>query len=432
MTNLSLFASHYRKLGLPVTRISNILNEHNFFHKNIFKTPDHQWQHLFTQPQSDDEFKQLTWNNATGLGTVSGPKSLLVIDIDGCTDYKLVEKTLAELGLPPSYEWVVTSGSGSGFHIFVYADKFRIQSNSLAPSASNHVVTTFMPGDGYLQRFDKIEFLWSTHVVLPPSLHHTGNRYEFLNCRLPRALPQRVKQSGLYDIVRKHCDAQFIEGRDGYKENDFEVAKPNVPTDLEEWNAADVEGGEIFCVVCIRPEANMPLSATADLRQIAWVVMDKLGKVHNRRSYLLKPQVAVSASGATSYSTEVNTLLSQDPLTVFKELNRDLRLCTALVSFDVKPVLALLQEKSTQYSLYHTLTQLNLVCLKKPRGGNKANTLADLYLSLFRYDVHQIPDAESDALIMAKCLRAILRKRQDNKEDYYSIYLDREGYGGWY
>ena len=147
---------------------------------------------------------------------MTGCNSLLVIDIDGCTDYKLLNKTLDELELPISYEWVMTSGSGSGFHIFVYADKFNIQSDGDGEVTGEHVVTSFMPNDGYLQRFDKMEFLWKTHVVLPPSLHHTGNRYEFLNCRIPRALPQRIKQVGLFNLVRKHCDAKFVEGRDGY------------------------------------------------------------------------------------------------------------------------------------------------------------------------------------------------------------------------
>lgn len=434
MTNLALYASHYRRLGLPVTRISNILNEHNFYQKNLLKTPDHAWQQLFIQPQSATEYEQFSWEDATGVGTVTGHNSLLVIDIDGCTDYKLLNKTLEELELPTSYEWVMTSGSGSGFHIFVYADKFSVKPNTQKEGIDEHVVTTFMPNEGYLQRFDKMEFLWKTHVVLPPSLHHTGNRYEFLNCRLPRALPQRIKQAGLYNLVRKHCEAEFVDGMNGYRENEFEIVNPKVPSDLTEWTTADVEGYEVFCVVCIRTENDIPLTNDANPKQIAWVIMDASGKVYSRKSYLLNLDNISLLSSPSDDLVIALELVGQNSMTVLKELNKDLRVCTALVSFDIEPVLHFLRYSIDKHFLHQYLPQKRLICLKnlsvKKNGWNyekHVQTLADLYQNFFNYDVHQIPDAESDALIMAKCLRFLLKSREVNKDSssiYYNEYSD--------
>ena len=42
-----------------------------------------------------------------------------VIDIDGAEDYEIVENILNELELPERYSWVIQSGSGEGFHIYI-------------------------------------------------------------------------------------------------------------------------------------------------------------------------------------------------------------------------------------------------------------------------------------------------------------------------
>ena len=159
MTEIELFAKHYFGLGLNVTCISNRINEHNFYCRNILKTPNHKWKHFFTQRQIQTEFQKYEWDTATGVGSVTGFQDLRVIDIDGCNDYDFLDKTLALLELPANYEWVTLSGSKNGFHIFIISNKFSYLDES-------QVVTTFPPKEEYKHMLEKVEILLNIKISI--------------------------------------------------------------------------------------------------------------------------------------------------------------------------------------------------------------------------------------------------------------------------
>ena len=48
-----------------------------------------------------------------------GIDDLRLFDLDGVEDEDIIEQILKKLGLPENYAWVVQSGSGNGYHIYL-------------------------------------------------------------------------------------------------------------------------------------------------------------------------------------------------------------------------------------------------------------------------------------------------------------------------
>jgi hypothetical protein len=171
MDNLNyLHGLHYFNLGLNATCISNIVTEHNFYNKNIFKVPCHKWKDLRDRRQTIEELKAYPWDKSTGVGVVAGFNNLHLMDIDGCISQNFLFNILKYLGLPNDYEWVVQSGSLNGYHIYFFSNRFE-------NLKSDDVVSTFPANSKHEYLFDKIEILWKTHAVLPPSLHNSSHEY---------------------------------------------------------------------------------------------------------------------------------------------------------------------------------------------------------------------------------------------------------------
>jgi uncharacterized protein (TIGR02145 family) len=231
-------AKYYFNLGLNVTCIGDTINEHNYYCKNILKSPNHIWKHLFAAKQRETEFKSYDWENATGVGSVTGYNDLRVIDIDGCSDYKLLHEILKILNLPTNYEWVTISGSNNGFHIYINCRKFSYLGD-------NQVVTTFPPKPEFDKQFDKIEILWNTHIVLPPSLHKTGNKYRFLNCDKPLSLPRSVKHRYVSTLINNYLQAEKKVIGMGYGEELVEFIPPITLTEILK-KLIDEHGSEIL------------------------------------------------------------------------------------------------------------------------------------------------------------------------------------------
>lgn len=58
-----------------------------------------------------------------------------------------------------------------------------------------------------------VEFLWETHCVLPPSVHGSGNRYKFINCKFPQNSPTRINSDTIYDFMNEFLNfTEVING----------------------------------------------------------------------------------------------------------------------------------------------------------------------------------------------------------------------------
>ena len=182
------YADYYYNLGLNVTCLTN---KKTVFSANSkrYKRPSHQYENLFSTRQNKNTLDSYDWESAIGLGTLSGDFSevngkLVVLDFD-LTALDDIESILLMLGLPLNYEWVVSTGSKMGFHIYII-----LPPGALIYSLKQDVLSYKKTQRGHPDvSFNRVEILLKSHVVLPPSLHASTFCYEFLNCELPTKLP---------------------------------------------------------------------------------------------------------------------------------------------------------------------------------------------------------------------------------------------------
>ena len=187
---------YHGKFKFNVTRILKIKNKFNK-EKNLYKCPGHEWFSLKFKRQSKIILLNASWDKTIGIGTILGYNKLRAIDIDKCNDIDLVFNILEILELPKKYEWVVRSGSKNGFHILFYAEDNKI-------SDFESLKVAYGSNFQYKKTFKRMEFRWQKHLVLPPSKHRTGNKYEFLFSK-PIKKPLNVSLDGIIKVIEKYC-----------------------------------------------------------------------------------------------------------------------------------------------------------------------------------------------------------------------------------
>jgi len=164
------------------------------------KKPVINWDNWQTDFQTEDDIEKMEWNNATGLGGIQGINDWRCIDIDGAEDYEIVEKLLSELELPERYCWVIQSGSGEGFHIYI-----RVKGNdeSLKKLGGAKAVYKYeMKKDGFCKH---IELRWmNCQTALPPSMHESGGIYNFYFDE-PKEPPEYIAIEKVIECLDKYC-----------------------------------------------------------------------------------------------------------------------------------------------------------------------------------------------------------------------------------
>lgn len=151
------------------------------------------------------EWKSYFWNSATGIGVLSGANSYRCIDIDGCSSTEFVKQVLLSLGIKGIYDWVISTGSNNGFHVWIKVEE--LPSNLLMNSHAeklfkNAGFIVFEPNEKYKNVFKRIELRWKCHVIMPPSLSGYGFNYNFIG-GLPQNVPQTISSSVLLSSLQE-------------------------------------------------------------------------------------------------------------------------------------------------------------------------------------------------------------------------------------
>jgi len=216
---LFMMAAYYNTMGMNITSIQGHINctlEDN--NKNSFKEPvggkKCMIRNLYNKNQTIIELCNIKWEQCTGLGVALGHNKIRAIDVDGTSHYdqnETIQRFLNVLGLPEDYQWVVVSGSGAGFHIIIEADDIEENFDSVA----------FIPNDDNIDRwegplFERLELRWRDHLVLPPSIHFSGNNYHFLNELIPKTPIQKLPIANISNMINHFCgEIEFEEYREG-------------------------------------------------------------------------------------------------------------------------------------------------------------------------------------------------------------------------
>jgi hypothetical protein len=126
-----------------------------------------------TESSTDPEaVASMGWAAATGIGVDCGKSGLVVVDID---DLDAVPELTTQLGWDPTEDETLISRTGrGGLHLF-----YRAGSTEVKNSASRVVQGIDIRGSGGF-------------VVIPPSAHESGNRYEWVSEHEPAPIPERM------------------------------------------------------------------------------------------------------------------------------------------------------------------------------------------------------------------------------------------------
>lgn len=187
---------YYDNFNFNITRMLSEKNIYNNNH-NIFKHPSHNWDYLSIERQNRSDLTSSNWDNVTGIGAVLGFNFLRALDIDSCNDINFVLQLLDILNLPNNYQWTIKSGSKNGFHILFKCENENIK-------LSDPIRIAFSSNKYHQRFFKKIEFRWEKHIVLPPSIHESGHKYEFLFGE-PSEMPINVEIEQLKLIIDQYC-----------------------------------------------------------------------------------------------------------------------------------------------------------------------------------------------------------------------------------
>lgn len=177
-----------------------------------------------------------SWRIATGIGVCLGHAHIRAIDVDGI-DYNcqilsvdengnqyfdriggVLNKVLEKLGLPSDYPWVIQSGSQTGFHILFVTFELDDEIENIALTPNTKYCFNYNGPEFLEPYFNRMELLWNGHLVLPPSIHYSGNEYSFRHRRLPSIAPANISLSKLNDTMNHFC-AQGVFTTYDYGEN---------------------------------------------------------------------------------------------------------------------------------------------------------------------------------------------------------------------
>lgn len=220
---LKYMSLYYRLFGMNLTQIkwSESLQDLSFFKHPISQN----WTNYKTIEQPLSDILNIDWSYSSGLGLILGFNNYraLDFDIDGMSNFtylvqyhgtvdNFILETLEKLGLPKNYPWVVRSGSGYGFHIIFKCEDIE--------ATKNWDSISFEPNNNYkiynIEYFKRLELRWADHLVLPPSIHASGNQYRFRNNNLPTCPPSQLDLTTIDKLILEYCgNRQIFSGKYG-------------------------------------------------------------------------------------------------------------------------------------------------------------------------------------------------------------------------
>ena len=410
--NLTEIAQSYHSLGFNVTVITNYLTQYNYFTKEITKRPYHYFENLFKERQKIEDLLSLDLQTAIGIGTITGFQNLLVIDVDACADLSTLNTICDIISIPQDYEWIVQSGSKTGYHIYLNVpypteeEKIRYQLRSLEDGLA---CWTYAPSLRSLE-FEKLEFLWKTHVVLPPSLHKSSFLYEFINCHFPKNTPLKFESfsaSNLHKLIR----SSVVSNCENPNSEIYISPSKHIPSNTTEGDRHNFAiNSDVLCFIDIETDGLYEKLNVPRITQISWCLS------HDLEGYypLLKKQTHIinnlvfdieTVENQSSLNTSTFEIIGEDLFQVLEILKEDLDKSKIIIAYNVKFEVNVLSYYYKKYDLQFETSKW--VCLmlafSKIYPFDKYAKLSELHERLFGLSAKILHNATVDALITLRC-----------------------------
>jgi hypothetical protein len=185
------------------------------------KAASESWSDWQSERIPSSVFEGFDWRSATGVGVLHGVNGWRCFDFDDCPKFGPVEKFVRALGLPDYYPWIVKSGSGNGYHVWIRSEEDEAFDNK----------EVWVPKrEG---KFDHMEIRWAKHLTaVPPSVHpDTADTYRFCTSRTPKKAPwehptgEDVREA-LEEIARPKREARSVTtSTSGTSAADYDAAE---------------------------------------------------------------------------------------------------------------------------------------------------------------------------------------------------------------
>jgi len=420
--NKNVLAKHYHSLGLNVTCIKNEINEFNILESNLLKSPCHDWLKFQEKKQSEEDLQSIDWTDATGVGVVLGYDGIMAIDIDNCIEIDLVKIICSILDIDENYSWIIRSGSECGFHILLkcqnrnvdvkpftnYELKFGLIYRKLNEKIENeddinayysknefledHLSLKYFKKNILLSKlFEKIEFRWSNHLVLPNSLHQSGNSYAFLN-GLPISEPSEITIEKLENLKDLLCtfDADW-SGWHGEKRVS-QIACGDGTKKILGKNTNNFRVPRKIYIHIERNSSSNNKQPSSEIVQICWLLTD--GSPHIDQSKIIRSKIFVTDSYNINNECRKEHPVIKDAIrkkigknlkNILEELMQDIRSIklysdksyqeryNTIITFNHEIVLNLLIENFQHFGLnYDSFLSMSKIGIKEVFIGTKS------------------------------------------------------------
>jgi hypothetical protein len=356
------------KLGFDLFESKNQINEFNFNENNLLKAP---YSKLPLKTKFNNSIEEIDFNNIDSYGVYLGKKDLIAIDIDGAIDNKVVKIICDNLNLPQNYNWIIKSGSQCGYHILLRCkipDDLKSKESTSSFFLPSQIAKPFKFGEldtnayypklrnyGLNHLFYKIEFKWNGNIILPPSLHLSGNNYKFQN-EVPKNNPILVDFEKIesLQLLLSSCQAKSSEFNftDEISNLSTETSYQLSYSDSLKYNFKSKfkEPSIVFHILQypIHNAEKQPIF----MNQISWFIIDNNQNVIKRKSYNYYTEIIRSNVYCKPIELNVSRKIVDSQRLIFHEFIFDLMHVEKIICNN-EEIYNILKEEITTAELYH-------------------------------------------------------------------------------
>ncbi len=259
--------------------------------------------------------------------------------------------------------------------------------------------------------------------MLPNSLHKSGFKYKFLNCRYPKALPLRIDINRFNIIERLFLNIKNIESKKVYYKLSKEKHKDiTLPNNIEIIDLSAIKNKLLF-LFDIETDGLIVNDNYPKIVQISWIIMDYNGVVYKKNTELVNSNFNLKSKAfeINKLSPEIIKQIGRNPFDVYSEITYDLNHCSVLCAHNLDFDISVLKNEFKESNIQFDFDKLEKFCTlkwghQKAKSETKPNPkfpkLTEVYRFLFNHEINQLHNSQSDVTTLAKCVKEILYTNQ--------------------
>jgi DNA polymerase III epsilon subunit-like protein len=437
--NLKYFIRYFDNLGIRLTYVSD-KNETTFAQfGNYLKNANRDLNSEKLIESFKEDFNNFPLEELYGIGVDIEFNKLCCIDLDNCLSDQGLELILETLGLNKNYPWLIRTGSRTGFHILI---KSKWQEKPPFDKYGLTKVFSYYIKDEFKDYFEKVDFLWANHSLLPPSIHKSGKFYEFYSKEIPSQLPDEIpfsKVQELFKLITPGNIKKNALSSDIGSEYFWESLRKN-NGDASLFNNEGYYKNNLSLIIDIESTGLIPkdanyfeLTKMPHIIQLSWIITDG-DDILFKESSLIKevPTIEKSIELYTGIDNDLCEMIGRPLEVMAKLLIRDLNKVKTIVSHNIDFDMNLLKSILFKCGIPFNFNNYNLFCTMKEglkvrkfiEGYEvdqwlKLEALFTLLYPKVELSKNNLHNSDYDVLMVYKCYTKLMKlvKQSEFPED---------------